>query len=531
MKKLAVLLAALMLLCCIPASALTLSEPGTLPITDETVTLTVWAQETVGRDYETCPQTVNLEKMTGVHVEWKMLSSTEDQNTAFNLSIASNDLPDVYFSRWFRTTDITNCIEGNVLLPLDDLIESDGVYYRQALEEQPQYRDMLTATDGHIYTFMYTDTGVHKDCEYKMWVKASWLDTLGIEMPTTPEEFKNLLIAIRDNDVNGNGDATDEIPLVGYYNGRQTDPVRFLMNPFELYRENYYVITDDGEMRFLANTDGWRDGLRYLADLYAEGLIAEETYVQDSTQFNNLLNKPAEEAIVGTFPCWYQGAQIDTNVLDWTDYIAVPPLEGPTGLRQAAARKGGNFNMVGAITTSCENPVVAFRWMDWMISEDGSYFGMYGVEGENFEWVDEPSYYGDEKSIARITSDVDTLWNSGTFPRYDRAYIRYATTQNPEAYTTDNTYVLLSAAQAYEPYYVWHNIPDVVWCADEDIIQERADYQTLFNDYILTTNTQFVMGELDINDDDVWAEYVAELDAMGLEDYMAVLAEYYDVAG
>lgn len=530
MKKLALLLAALMLLAAIPASALTLSEPGTLPIVDEPVTLSVWGQETVGRDYLTCPNTVNYEKMTGVHIEWKLISSSEDQNTAFNLSIASSDLPDIYASRWLSTTDVLNCVEGDILIPLNDLIESDGVYYKQALEEQPQYVDMLTAPDGNIYTFMYTDTGVHKDSEYKMWVKASWLETLGLEMPTTPEEFKDLLIAIRDNDVNGNGDATDEIPLVGYYNGRKTDPICFLMNPFELYRENYYVITDEGEVRFLANTDGWREGLKYLADLYSEGLIDENTYVQDSTQFNNLLNKPADEAIVGTFPCWYQGAQIDASVLDWTDYVAVPPLEGPTGLRQSAARKGGNFNMVGAITTACENPQVAFRWLDWMLSEEGTYFGHYGLEGENWEWVDEPSYFGGEKSVKRITTDLETLWNSGTFPRYDRASVRYATTKNPETYTTDNTYVLVSAAQAYEPYYVWHNIPDIVWCADEDVVLERADFQTLFNDYILAMDTQFVMGELDINDDDAWADYVAELDAMGLEDYMAVVATYYGIA-
>ena len=529
MKKLALALAALMLLAAIPASALTLSEPGTLPIVDEPVTLKVWTQETVGRDYLTCPNTVNYEKMTGVHIDWHLIGASESGTTAFNLSIASGDLPDIY-ARSFSTSQVVTCIEGNILLALDDLIESDGVYYKWALEEQPQYRSMLTAPDGHIYTFMYTDTGVHKDSEYKMWVKASWLDKLGIDMPTTPEEFKDLLIAIRDNDVNGNGDASDEIPLVGYYNGRKTDPVCFLMNPFELYRENYYVITDEGEVRFLANTDGWREGLKYLADLYSEGLIDENTYVQDGTQFKNLLNKPEEEAIVGTAPSWYLGAEMDANVVNWTDYLAVPPLEGPTGLRQSAARKGGNFNLNGAITTACENPEVAFRWLDWMLSEDGCFFGQFGLEGENWEWIDAESYYGSEKALNRLTSDLETLWNSGTFPRYDLQRVRYSPAKNPETYNTDNTYILVSSAQVYEPYYVWHNIPDIVWCSDEDLDAERTDLQTLFNDYILTMDTQFVMGELDINDDDAWADYVAELDAMGLEDYMAVIATYYGIA-
>ncbi len=527
MKKLALLLAVLMALTCSVASAgVAVTEPGTMPIVTEPVTLKVWTYETVGRDYLTIPNTVNFEAMSGLTLDWHIIGAAEDGTTAFNLSIAGDDLPDVYL-RGFSTSDVTMCIEGEILLPLNDLIESQGVYYKQALEEQPQYEAMLTAPDGNIYTFMYTDTGVHKDSEYKMWVKASWLEKLGMDMPTTPEEYKELLIAIRDNDVNGNGDATDEIPLVGYYNGRKTDPICFLMNPFELYRENYYVLTDEGEVRFLANTDGWREGLKYIADLYAEGLIAEETYVQDGTQFKSLLNKSEEEAIVGTAPCWYLGAEMDSKIVDWTDYVAIPPLQGPTGLQQSAARKGGNFNLNGAITTACENPEAAFRMMDWMLSEDGCFFGHYGKEGENWEWVDGENYFGEARSVNRITTDLETLWNSGTMPRYDKASIRYATLKDEAVYNTDNTFILTSSAQVYEPYYVWHNIPDIVWCADEDLQLERADFQTLFNDYILTACTQFVMGDLDINDDAAWEEYKAGLEDLGLEDYLEVIKAYY----
>ena len=103
-------------------------------------------------------------------------------------------------------------------------------------------------------------------------------------MQTSVWKSRPRRIAIRDNDANGNGDATDEIPLIGFYNGRKSDPICFLMNPFELYTDNYYYITDEGQIHFSAITDGWREGLKYIADLYAEGLIDESTYVQDQTQ-------------------------------------------------------------------------------------------------------------------------------------------------------------------------------------------------------------------------------------------------------
>ena len=46
-----------------------------------------------------------------------------------------------------------------------------------------------------------------------MFINKTWLDNLGLEVPTTLGELKDVLIAFRDNDANGNGDTTDEIPL------------------------------------------------------------------------------------------------------------------------------------------------------------------------------------------------------------------------------------------------------------------------------------------------------------------------------
>ena len=65
MKKLALLLAVLMALTCGFASAsVAVTEPGTLPIVTEPVTLKVWAQETVGRDFLT--NAINLSTSTGI---------------------------------------------------------------------------------------------------------------------------------------------------------------------------------------------------------------------------------------------------------------------------------------------------------------------------------------------------------------------------------------------------------------------------------------------------------------------------------
>lgn len=491
------------------------------------VPITIWIQDYDGLDYDNCLMTKTLEEKLNVDLQFENFSTANDANTQFNLSTTSGKYPDIYLSLWFSTNQVTSASQNGVLIPLDDYIV-EGTNYKKALDENAGWEDMVRSADGHIYTFFYNDTGVHKASEYKMWYREDWLETLGWkEPPKTPEEFKQYLMDIKEKDANGNGDPSDEIPLMGYYNGRQTDPICFLMNPFELYTDKYYYITDSNEIHFSAVTDQWRKGLAYIADLYKEGLIDEATYVQDGDTFRPILNKDGAEAVVGVFPAWYNGAEINSSVMSWFTYEPLAPLKGD--YQQSAARFGGSFVLNGAITTQCENPDVAFKVLDYLVGEEGSYLGMWGVEGETYEIVEGESYNGDAQSVKQTVDKLipDYLWNSSAFPRYDTVEMRYAALKDDSVIESDNTYVLLHAAEVYEPYYVNHHIPDIVWCEDMDVVQAVNDYSAMINDYIKKMDTEFVMGRSDINDDAQWQAYLDELDRMGLQDYIEKLYTFY----
>ena len=62
----------------------------------------------------------------------------------------------------------------------------------------------------------------------KMWINKAWLDRVGMEVPQTTEEFKEVLRAFKEQDANGNGDPNDEIPLSGSLKGWNTNPTNFL---------------------------------------------------------------------------------------------------------------------------------------------------------------------------------------------------------------------------------------------------------------------------------------------------------------
>lgn len=498
------------------------------PIVKNKVTLKVWGPQSVGNDYKNNTNTKTYEKKTGVHIDWDLYSASQTGAEAYNLMLASGNLPDIIASS-ISTDQVMTGIQANALLPLDSYIDKYGVGYKHVLAEKPEWKKLVTAPDGHIYTFVYTDTGVHKDSEYKMWVNSDWLKRYGKGMPTNTEEFKDMLLAFKNTDMNGNG-KHDEMGMMGFYNGRKNDPICFLMNPFQLYTDNYYHITDDGKLEFEADTDGWRKGLSYIHDLYKNGLIAPETYVQDQTQFKAILNKSdANAETIGTFPSWYNGSEIDNTVMAWTTYEVVPPIKGPTGLRQTAARKGGNFNLNTAISTNCKYPDVAYRWLDWFLTDEGGIFDMWGSEGINFKTVKEKSISGLSTSRETIKTDDKNVitWNAGTFPHYDKASIRYDVPDDPAQYNIDNTHVLYTAAKAYEPYYVYHNIPDVVWVKDPSIENSISDYRNSFSTYIASTDTAFIIGKKDISSDKDWNEYLDTLKKMGLADYLEDLKTMY----
>jgi len=537
MKRLAVIL--IVVLCvtsCMQALATEAPIASELPIVTEPFTLSVWASGTSAViDIETNKMTHWFEEKTGVHIDWTFVTS--EVSTQRNLSIASGEYPDLYLTAFDTASTLLNAQAG-IFIPLNDLIENESVWFKKALEDDPALKTNLTAPDGNIYTFYRTDAGVHNICQNKMYIYQPWLDKYTSEtgkgMPETTDEFEELLLYIRDNDMNGNGDASDEIPLAGSYSAWGGDPVAFLMNPFQLWSSNY-MVAKDNVVSFTANTDGYRDGLRYINKLYSEGLIAEETYVQDATQLKTRysVTDPKDET-VGLFPACYVNMYLDEAIMPsgMTDGTPVPPLEGPTGLRQAEKTGDKQYRLYGAITSACEKPEIAMKWVDFMLGGEGLEVLFYGFEGTleeggQFVWSDEPAITGAVPSRTLTFNGYEPnndWWGAyGTGPVTDSVELRYSETNVVGGYG----WAHYRGHLAYEPYYTDIGLPQIAWPADEDMTTELNELKVLINDFVATSTTQFVMGVQDINDDTVWENYKNELNAMGLERYLELNQTYY----
>ena len=527
MKKVLSLVIALALLLAVSASALTVSAPGEFPIVDEPYSLNIWVARSANiEDYDTNETTLWYEQKTGVHINWTQVGDA-DAGTQKTLSLASGNYPDIY-STGFGTDEILQYgINDGILIPLEDLIAEYAPNIQNVLDTRPDIVNAITAPDGHIYCLYRTDPATYTLVRNKLYVNHDWLykymEDTGSEAPVTTDEFEEMLIYWRDNDMNGNGDPNDEIPMIGTLGSSGGDFTVYLLNAFVSMPESHYLMaTEDQEVYCVANNDEYREGLKWIRHLYEEGLIAEETFIQDNSQLQSLANNnDPTQRTVGAFGGFWSGVSVNPAGMDnaYDVYDPLAPLEGPEGVRQCTTSGILDLFLVGGITKACEHPEIAIKWLDFWSSNEGMVMIDYGFENVNWEWNDTPAINGSVPSRFFLTNRnvlQNTTWYVGSVPYYRTEESLFGRTP------TDHVPYLYEGAKCYEDFYTITNFPNIAWCNDVELLTEYNGLKILFDDYFLQSKVQFITGAKDINSDDDWNSYLATLDSMNLDRYMEV---------
>ena len=283
MKKLISLLLALtLMLGCVGAVA----EAATDPISITAFQYELGNQEI---DFANLWFFKELEAKTGVHVDFQEVKDA-DWATQLNLMFASADYADVIIR---GDVDVEEYgVTQGILVPLDEYLEKDMPNYFSRLKLN-NAGDSIPASDGKSYYVGYLlAQGVnHMGTWY---INKSWLDKLGLAVPTTVDELTEVLRAFKTQDPNGNGEA-DEIPFTCDFNidaGQVV--VEDLINQFAMFgvpeNDLFVCIDDSDKVQFTGTMPGWRACVEWLHTLYSEGLMDIEALTQDSNMWANKIN-------------------------------------------------------------------------------------------------------------------------------------------------------------------------------------------------------------------------------------------------
>jgi len=207
-------------------------------------------------DYETNAMTKKIEEEFGVDLTFLVLPSA-DYESKMNLMVSGGDeLPDIIFDAggW------QSWAEEDVLVELSDFYndENCSANIREGIERSGvDLLSYLTDTDGKIYAVPSYNDEIFAESYQKMWIYQPWLDALGLEVPTTIEEYYNYCKLVVSKDMNGNGKA-DEVGLSGNSLGEWFD---FLMSSFIYAHDPEWRIVEDGKVNYAFTTDEWKEGL------------------------------------------------------------------------------------------------------------------------------------------------------------------------------------------------------------------------------------------------------------------------------
>ncbi|MCL2043133.1 MAG: extracellular solute-binding protein [Treponema sp.] len=360
------------------------AAPGQFPLTKEKSELTVLlAKPAHISDLNNNLAAEWYEELTNVRVRYIHTPYHTARESA-NLHIATGDYPDIIMFSWMTTMDEINYGSQGIFVPLNELIEQHSYWFHKVTEQIPDVIPAITLPDGKIYGLPNINQTLYTFYQHKAWVNRDWLDRLGLAMPETTEEFYEMLKVFQTMDPNGNG-RDDEIPMMGYFGvNTQSWPYPFLLNSFVYFDPQTFLALEDGQVVFTADTEEFREGLRFIARLVDEGLLHRASFTQNVDQARQLGMTP-DAARIGVFTDLLWGGVVGDR-LDMPDfradnYIAIPPLRGPRGVRYAQITSVGINPAFANITDNARDPVLAFRWLEGMYSEEATKNLRLGIKG------------------------------------------------------------------------------------------------------------------------------------------------------
>lgn len=229
--------------------------------------------------------------------------------------------------------------------------------------------------DGKLYGFPVT-----RGNGCITYVKKKWLDNCGLEVPTTYDEYLNMLKAFTEGDPDGNGVNGDTygVSAAGFIG-----PEEPWTNYFpEFYQDANpsFVKGEDGLWYDGFTKDNFKDALARMREAYAAGYIDKETLTNGT---KDCRNKFFEDKF-GVFTYW-AGTwatnlknNLEKNEKDG-ELIPLKPLkEVGTYIERTSP--------VWAITSSCENPEGVYKYFIESMLDGGDMEMLWTYGVEDIHW-------------------------------------------------------------------------------------------------------------------------------------------------
>ena len=518
-------------------------DPATLafPLA-ETATISGLTNFPAGSESEPNNRTIfkRLEEKTNVHVEWKAIQS-DQWGDKIQLEMSNiKTLPEFIFNAGFGDTDLLKYAKQGVIINVEDYIDKYMPNLQKVFEQAPEYRAMCTDADGHIWALPWIEQlGYEKTAIQSIgnmpFINKQWLDFLGLEVPTTVDDFEKTLIAFRDNaeelkkEFNIDGDI---IPMSCIINDGDQDPA-VLINGFgegvgDMDKGRHIAVTDDKKVICSATQEGFKKGLEWLHKLNEEGLIDPEAFTQEWSTY-------VAKGKSGRYGVCFSWDVANIAQVSMDDLIAGKgwvPLPALTADTRNITPQNGSFTSGFdrgrcVVTANAKNPALICAWLDQMydpFQSPQNNWGTYGEDDDFDIFVLGKNANGEDMLQHAPLGDASPVevreaeCVGGPLAILDSYYGVYVTCPD------DAQYRLNWIKDIYTPdmhtKYVFPN----VFMTTEDT-KEISNLQADIHKCIAAAKSDWIMNGFTDAD---WDQLQKDLEAYGLEKYLSIFQKYVD---
>jgi putative aldouronate transport system substrate-binding protein len=517
-----------------PASFLT--PAGRLPLVSQPYTISLGcSRDAAVTDYYDNYYTKWVQDKTGLTLQFEFFAPGDDGQMQFELMVSSGQkLPDILamtLPNWREHG------ENGVFIDLNPYYERYAFFYNQMMDklkaqngddrERDRIKIKTSSYTGKRFAFpSYNESQSDQQLNTTM-INTTWLNNLGLRMPTTTQELRDVLTAFRDRDPNRNG-RNDEIPMLGPMSDWHADPINWLINAFVYWGAGTNVGTlnvTNGRLWVPYTTDEYRDALRYIRGLVADRLLSEMSFSLSREEMIPLLN-PADGVFTVGISTGHPILVWRTNSAAVDNYRFMPSVTGPRGVNWAPVDmpivQNGPFSY---ITKEAQYPDVAFRLLDFFASEDSSMISRWGQEGVDWVW----SETGSASVYGKRFETPNTLWGATSQKQQWKQVVGYFQLDVHSVFRDDGSWS--SKRDMVFQDYVTNNagkqpreIVDEVVMTQEELNSIREVIASI-ESYVKEQQALFCTGRRDVERD--WNDYLNQLNRIGLQRYLEVVQRAY----
>ncbi len=467
-------------------------------------------------DFNDLPTLPYIKEKTGIEYEFICVSEAAETEQ-FGLMLASGEWPDVFMVNDFYTGGLGQAYEDEIIIDLTDLLAEHAPDYWNYIQSSNQATLDAIMTDGMHLQMCSLRDAVYSDFGWLL--RGDWLDEQGITLGNTVtlDEIKNILYTFFDTYGGSN-------PLYVTADASIPGAAAFDTSAFSLDGATSLPMYKKGDTVVCSfQTEEYRNYVEFFIELYESGIINKDFYALDysTVELHTMIGTGEVGVWYGEADSINEGKKY-TNDDNWAS-AALPLAVDDEGVSKFGSDTAYANNKGFQISAQCENPGMVLEFFNWFVTEEGSTFANYGVEGD--------TYVIDDNGIVQFT---DKIANNPEMPNFMMAMQIYTFNKAPALEIQSKLWGLyeLDSINAIKLWSVSDHVTTECTIPTGAALntEETNSINTAVLDIIAYASEallKFMTGIDELNDDN-WNKFVSTCNDLGMENCVAVYQNAYD---